>query len=44
MLEKVLESQKTLTEKGRLSGASRSGQIFENISIISNYFRTFVIT
>ena len=31
----------TLAEKGRLSGASRSEQMFEHISIISNYFRTF---
>ena len=32
----------TLTEKGRLSGASWSEQMFEDISIISNHFRTFV--
>ena len=31
-----------LTEKGRLIGASRSEQMFEHISIISNNFRTFV--
>ena len=31
-----------LTEKGRLIGASQSGQMFEDIFIISNHFRTFV--
>ena len=31
-----------LTEKGRLIGASRSEQMFEHISIISNNFRTFL--
>ena len=30
-----------LTEKGRISGASRSEQMFEHISIISNNFCTF---
>ena len=32
----------TLTEKGRLIGASRSEHMFEHISIISNNFRTFL--
>ena len=31
-----------LTEKGRISGASRNEQMFEDISIISNNSRTFV--
>ena len=30
-----------LTEQGRLSGASLSGQIFEDIPIISNHSRIF---
>ena len=32
----------SLTEKERLSGASGSGEMFEDIANISNYFRTFV--
>ena len=33
----------TLTEKGRLSGASQSEQMFEHIFFRSNNFRTFVM-
>ena len=37
-------SEGPLNEKGRLSGVSRSEQMFEHISIISNNFRTFFQT